>query len=86
MKQEKFKIPPCSTAAINPNPSDCNSLAILRLPDVKARVGMSEATLYRMIKAGHFPRQIQLGNRATGWLLHEVESWIRARVESSRQA
>ena len=33
-----------------------------------------------MEKAGKFPRRIKSSPNAVGWLEHEVEEWIAARV------
>jgi prophage regulatory protein len=61
-----------------------DSLAILRLPQVKARTGRSRSSIYADIKAGRFVAPIRIGARAVGWLQHEVEEWIAARIAESR--
>lgn len=62
------------------------SNAILRLPQVKVRVGLSRSSIYAAIADGRFPQSIQLGARAVGWLESEVEDWVRQRVELSRRS
>ena len=52
---------------------------ILRRSEVLARVGLSQATLYRMISSGEFPRSVRIGVRATGWRSDEVEEWLVSR-------
>ena len=59
---------------------------ILRLPAVKARVGLSRSTLYQRIADGLFPAPIRLGPRAVGWLEADIEAWIAAQIASSRGA
>ena len=59
--------------------------AILRLPAVKARTGLSRSTLYLRISDGAFPKPINLGGRAVGWLESEIEDWLTSRVEERRQ-
>jgi len=54
--------------------------AILRLRDVLHMVGLSRPTVYRMVRAGTFPAQVQLSTAAVGWLRSEVEQWITQRV------
>ncbi len=49
---------------------------ILRRSEVLARVGLSQATLYRLISRGAFPRPVRLSTRATGWRTEEVEEWL----------
>jgi len=69
-------------AAVAP-PASCISspaLRILRLPDVIARVGLKRASIYLHIGKGTFPKPISLGPRAVGWLEHEIDAWLAARV------
>ena len=53
---------------------------ILRLDEVKYRVGLSHTTIYDRIKRGKFPRSIPLGGegrtRGAGWRKSEIDSWI----------
>jgi len=56
---------------------------VLRLPDVKSETGLSRSALYQRIADGTFPKQINLGGRAVGWLASDVESWIKERVAES---
>ena len=56
-------------------------LRILRLALVQQRTGLARSTLYKYIDDGIFPRQISLGPRTSGWIEHEVDSWIAERVD-----
>ena len=56
----------------------------LRLPEVLARTGLSRSTIYVRLEQGRFPRPVSLGARAVGWIESEVDEWIRARIEESR--
>ena len=56
---------------------------ILRLPSVKSRTGMSRSSIYNAVKEGTFPRQINLGPRAVGWLESSIDTWIQGRIELS---
>jgi prophage regulatory protein len=62
------------------------SHTILRLPAVIARTGLSRSTLYLRISLGLFPKPVNLGFRAVGWLEHEVNAWLEHQVEESRRA
>lgn len=57
--------------------------SIIRLPDVKARTGLSRSSIYSFIKAGKFPQHISIGARAVGWVSTEIDEWIAARVNAS---
>lgn len=57
---------------------------ILRLPEVKARTGLSRSTIYARISEGRFPKAISLGDRAVGWLEHEIQEWVDLRISESR--
>ena len=61
------------------------SETIIRLPAVKARIGLSRSTIYQLVAQRTFPSQIALGARSVGWLESEVDQWLAARVERSRQ-
>ena len=52
---------------------------ILRLSALVARVGLSQATIYRMISNGEFPRSVRIGVRATGWCSDEIDDWLASR-------
>ncbi|MFV1976005.1 MAG: helix-turn-helix transcriptional regulator [Candidatus Scalindua sp.] len=62
------------------------SEAILRLPLVKTRTGLSRSTIYLRIKEGSFPKPVSLGARAVGWLESEIDSWLEEQIKQSRQA
>ena len=64
------------------NTSQTISTRILRLPEVKARVGLCRASIYQHMAAGSFPRPIALGLRARGWVEGEIDSWIAVRIEA----
>ena len=58
--------------------------SILRRKQVQARTGLARSTIYQQIQAGTFPRPVQLGPRAVGWLESEVSDWITERIAASR--
>ena len=57
-------------------------LSILRLKKVKDRTGLSRSTIYLRIQEGTFPRPINLGARAVGWIEHEIEAWLTSCLEN----
>lgn len=60
--------------------SATNTLRLLRLDDVRSLTGVSTTTLYRMIDAGAFPKQVSLGPRSVAWIESEIIGWIEDRV------
>ena len=60
--------------------------SILRLPSVKSITKLSRSTIYLRIAAGTFPKPINLGGRAVGWLEAEIQEWLERQVQASRQA
>ena len=58
--------------------------AILRLPAVQQRTGLSRSTIYARIALGQFPAPISLGSRAVGWTSDSIDKWIEARISDSR--
>jgi prophage regulatory protein len=52
----------------------------LRLPSVKARVGLGRESVYHGVRQGTFPPPVKIGARASAWLEHEVEALNRARL------
>lgn len=53
---------------------------IIRKPELFSRVGLSDATIWRMEKSGKFPRRLKLGGNSVGWLDHEVEAWFKQKA------
>jgi prophage regulatory protein len=56
------------------------SRKLLDLRAVLARVPVSRARLYQLVKAGEFPRQVRVGGRAF-WLEREVDAWVDSLAE-----
>lgn len=55
---------------------------ILRKKEVLQRIGISNASLYRLIAKGEFPTGIKLTGqegRAVGWLSSDIDNWISNR-------
>ena len=56
----------------------------MRLKEVMERTSLSRSTIYQMISAGSFPKQIALGPRAVAWHQCEIDEWMEARINESR--
>lgn len=55
---------------------------LIRLRTVREKTGLSKSSLYALAQQGSFPRPVKLGERSSGWLESEVDSWIAARVKA----
>ena len=53
---------------------------LLRLRQVKERVGISTAEIYRRMRDGTFPRSIPIGERSVAWDADDIEQWIKERI------
>jgi prophage regulatory protein len=56
------------------------NLRILRRRDVEKRVGLSRSSIYSRVQDGKFPRPVNLGARAVGWLESEIDNWLAEKV------
>lgn len=56
-------------------------LRTLRRPEVLRRTGLSRTTIHNLEAAGDFPRHRMLTPRCAVWVEHEVEDWLRTRLE-----
>lgn len=59
-----------------------NQKRIVRKPELLGKVGLSDATVARLEKAGRFPQRIQLGENSVGWFSDEVSKWMESRAEA----
>ena len=55
---------------------------LIRLPEVKRRVGLGRSTIYRLMDLGSFPKARKLGLRAIAWSEAEIDSWIAGKLTS----
>ena len=58
-----------------------NKYNILRLPQVRSKTGLCRSSIYQRIASGAFPKQIDLGGRAVGWVESEITEWIDKRIQ-----
>jgi prophage regulatory protein len=56
-------------------------MRVIRLAELKNKVGWSEQNIQRKIRAGLFPEPIHLGNNTVGWIEAEIDDWIKARIK-----
>lgn len=58
--------------------------SLLRLTEVKQRIGYSKAWIYKLIAQGKFPSPVKIGSRSIAFIESEVDDWINKRIEESR--
>ncbi len=58
----------------------------LRLPEVKARTGLSTSSIYAKISAGTFPKQIAIGPNTAAWIESEIDAYNAHLVTKARLA
>jgi prophage regulatory protein len=62
------------------------SIRFLRLPEVKARTGLSGSSIYAKIAASTFPKQVAIGPNSAAWIESEIDAYNTAIVEKARSA
>lgn len=55
---------------------------LISKPEMLDMVCMSYVTIWKLIKAGEFPRAIMIGGR-TMWYLDEIQNWLANRPRQS---
>ena len=53
---------------------------LIRKPELTSMICLSDATVWRMEKAGKFPKRLQLGGNSVAWLESEVLDWLKAKA------
>jgi prophage regulatory protein len=59
-------------------------MRLIRLAEVKNRVGYKRATIYKKMALGEFPRTYSLGARAVAWLESDIDAWIEGRIKAGQ--
>jgi prophage regulatory protein len=55
-------------------------------PDSTAPLPFSAPTLWRMVKAGTFPKPIKLSKRVTAWRVGDVRQWLADPAEYAHRS
>lgn len=56
----------------------------LNIAEVVDLVGVSRATIYRMIDSGEFPRPVRITTRRVVWVRAEIDAWMDEKMEARR--
>jgi prophage regulatory protein len=57
---------------------------LLRVPEVCKMTGLSRQTIWRLQRAGKFPRRVLISRKAIGWYESDVREWIIGRARAPR--
>lgn len=57
---------------------------LMRMPDVVAELGISQATINRLHRRGEFPPKVQITSRCTGWSEADIAEWKARRPNAPR--
>ncbi len=60
------------------------ALRVLRLPELREKVGLGTSKIYEMIADGEFPAPRKITGRAVGWLEYEIDEWLLSRPVAAR--
>lgn len=60
-------------------------MKVLRFKDVQAKVGLGRTTIWRLERAGEFPKRRELVRGLKGWLESDIDAWIQQRFGISAQ-
>jgi len=52
---------------------------VIRLKDVMKMLSVSRSMVYSLMGTGDFPKPLQLGPRAIGWIPSEISAWVESR-------
>ncbi|MGR5340966.1 helix-turn-helix transcriptional regulator [Vibrio astriarenae] len=58
-------------------------MRLIRLKEVLHKVGVSKATLYRLIAVGEFPASVTIAHRAVAWEESLVDEYLLRKVGES---
>ena len=52
---------------------------LLRRREVEEITGMGHSSIYRLMKAGAFPRSVRIGSTAVRWRSSDITRWVESR-------
>lgn len=71
-----------STSSPNTN-SQGAGIAWLSVKHLRHRFGVHDATIWRWVREGRFPRPVKLAGNITRWSLCDVENWEQVQRRAS---
>jgi predicted DNA-binding transcriptional regulator AlpA len=68
-----------SMGALSPKPRG----SVLRTPAAAEYLGLAVSTLEKSRLSGEGPKFVRIGARAVGYIIEDLDDWLRARVRRS---
>ena len=59
---------------------------IIRKPELFGKIGLSDATIWRMERSGKFPGRIRLGGNSCGWFDNEIDEWLAKKAADRKES
>lgn len=57
-------------------------MKFLKLQQVMDKTTLCRSSIYNLIKAGEFPKNVTVMGKRKAWLESEVEDWMMSKIES----
>lgn len=70
------------TGEMLPERESLKPIRLIRIGEVKARVGLSTSTIHRWVTAGRFPKPIKLGGHLIAWPEDVIDQWVKSKLAS----
>jgi len=48
----------------------------IRVGQLREKTGLSESSIWRLVRLRQFPRPMKLSPGCTAWLEHEIDEWL----------
>lgn len=64
-------------------PKQVDPPRFIRLPQVVEMTGLAKSTIYKWIRLGEFPKQIQLGGKSVVWNERDVIDWMNQQIATA---
>ena len=61
---------------------DLKPIRLIRIHEVRARVGLSNSTIYRWVAADRFPKPIKLGGHLIAWNEDVIDQWVKSQLSN----
>ena len=55
---------------------------VLKAKQVAEYVNVSKSQIYKLVQQGRLPKPIKLGERGSGWLISEIDTWLQSRIDA----